>query len=228
MPRAMPLPQACTAPCPRGLSWAYASLQWEEGSPGMTSSHPAPWLVCGSPYSGFTPMCERDESQRDLQGSLTGNYDWNGEGRFHQLVLDPRFHQLQLESKEAHNQPWILVNWFYQQSLSSSGFVYLKNRSMALSDPRIWHGEICLNLGPQMKSFARSRASSAHIQAEELSLSLTCCGSWLPIPPNQKTYLGKVKQLPEVEFLNSLRQEPKTENVALSPIWQEGLMRNCN
>ena len=40
------------------------------------------------------------------------------------------------------------------------------------------------------------------MQAEELSLSLTCCGSWLPIPPNQKTF-GKIKQLPEVDLLSS-------------------------
>ena len=60
--------------------------------------------------------------------------------------------QLQLESKEAHNQHLDFGELnSYQQSLSSSGFVYLKNRSMALSDPGIWQGEICLNWVPKWK-----------------------------------------------------------------------------
>lgn len=89
----------------------------------MTASHPALWLVCGNPYSGFTPCVKGMNPKGICRDHLL------------EIMIEMEKEggsiQLHLESRDAHNQHLDLCKLnSYQQSLSSNGFAYLKNRSM--------------------------------------------------------------------------------------------------
>ena len=101
MPIAMPLPQACTAPCPEVFPEPMLPPVGRE-SPGMTSSHPALWLACGSPYSGFTPCVKRMNPKGICKDHLLKiMIEMEKEGGSIQLGPDPRFHPAATQQQES-------------------------------------------------------------------------------------------------------------------------------